>query len=45
MSTGYGPRGLLFDGDEGKFDLWQTKFLGYLRIQKLHHVVEPAGGI
>ena len=38
-STGYGPRRrdngsrwsrLLFDGDETKYEIWETKFLGYL---------------
>ena len=40
-STGYGPRPrLTFDGDETKFDLWEVKFLAYLRIQKMHVVLE-----
>ena len=35
-STGYGPRrGLLFDGNESKYELWEVKFLGYMRLQKL----------
>ena len=30
---------LLFDGDETKYELWEVKFLGYLRTIKLHGVV------
>ena len=38
-STGYGPRrGLLFDGNESKYVLWEVKFLGYMRLQKLYKV-------
>ncbi|GFR82275.1 CCHC-type zinc finger, nucleic acid binding protein a [Elysia marginata] len=41
-STGNGPRSnrLIFDGDENKFHLWQVKFLAYLRIQKLHNILD-----
>ena len=40
-STGYGPRPrLTFDSDETKFDLWEVKFLAYLRIQKMHVALE-----
>ena len=40
-STGYGPRSrIIFDGDETKFELWEIKFKGYLRIQKLLSVIE-----
>src|SRR6218665_3205982 len=36
-STGYGPRmRLIFDGDERKYELWEVKFLGFMRLQKLH---------
>ena len=43
-STGYGGPGkcLIFDGDERKFELWQVKFMGFLRLQKLHDVVMAA---
>ncbi|KAJ8017740.1 hypothetical protein HOLleu_44638 [Holothuria leucospilota] len=43
--TGYGPRyRLIFDGDERKYELWEIKFLGYMRLQKLHDViVQPEG--
>ena len=40
-STGYGPRSPIFDGDERKFELWELKFLGYLRIKKLLDVINP----
>ena len=41
--TGYGPRKelhgrfgrLIFDGDERKYETWEIKFLGYMRLQKL----------
>ena len=40
-TRGYGPRcRLLFDGDESKYELWEVKFLGYLRTIKLHGVVD-----
>ena len=39
-TTGYGPRRtLVFDGDEQKYELWQVKFLGNLRLQKRYDVV------
>ena len=34
---------LLFDGDETKYELWEVKFLGYLRTIKLHGVVNAEG--
>ena len=42
-ATGYGPRRdvgnrwsrLCFDGDEKNYEIWETKFLGYLRLQGL----------
>ena len=42
-STGYGPsRGQpYFDGDESKYELWEVKFLGHMRLQKLHETVLP----
>ena len=43
--TGYGPRrGLVFDGDENKYELWEVKFLSLMRIQKLHDVFVPSEG-
>ena len=42
MLTGYGPsKGPLFDGDERKFELWEIKFLGYLRLKKLDTIFTP----
>lgn len=42
-STGYGPstqwKNITFDGDERKFELWEVKFLGYMKIRKLKHVL------
>ena len=32
LATGYGPsRRLLFDGDEAKYELWEIKFLGFMK--------------
>ena len=40
--TGYGPSArLIFDGDEKKFELWEIKFLGYLRLKKLDAILTP----
>ena len=41
--TGYGPRhrGLIFDGDESKYELWEIKFLGYMRLRKLSDTIDP----
>ena len=41
--TGYGPRkGLVFDGDEAKYELWEVKFLAFMRIQKLYNIFVPS---
>ena len=41
--TGYGPRSrygrLIFDGDERKYEQWEVKFLGYMRLQKLKKII------
>ena len=45
-STGYGAKrdvpgrfaGLIFDRDERKYEQWEVKFLGYMRLQKLKDV-------
>lgn len=43
-ATGYGPsRRLLFDGDGTKYELWEVKFLGYMRLHKLHDVILAEG--
>ena len=41
ISTGYGLRTgkVLFNGDESKYELWQVKFLGCLRIQHFHQIM------
>lgn len=40
--TGYGPRkGLIFDGDESKYELWEVKFLGSMRLQKRYNIFVP----
>ena len=31
----------MFDGDESKYELWDVKFLGHLRLQKLYDAVIP----
>ena len=28
-----------FNGNESKHELWEVKFLGYLRIQHLHQII------
>ena len=44
ISTGYGPsannqwQNITFDGDERKFELWEVKILGYMKIKKLKDV-------
>ena len=42
-STGYGPsnlwQSLAFDGDEKRFELWETRMLGYFKLKKLKHVL------
>ncbi|KAK3716455.1 hypothetical protein RRG08_057378 [Elysia crispata] len=43
IALGYGPRSsrtlrILFDGDERNFSLWETKFLGFMRIRNLQAV-------
>ena len=49
LATGYGPsRRLLLHGDEAKYELWEIKFLGFLRLHKLYDVIlaeeEPKEG-
>ena len=44
LATGYGPsRLLMFDGDETKYELWEIKFLGFMRLHKLHDVILAEG--
>jgi len=50
-STGYGPSSssnsvgrwnrLYFDGDERKYEQWEIKFLGYMRLRKLKDTILP----
>ena len=45
---GYGPRErrlskLYFDGVTEHYELWETKFFGYLRLQKLDKVLSKTG--
>ena len=48
--TGYGPAStksrLIFDGDEAKYELWEVRFLGFMRTKKLHKIIlsEKEGG-
>ena len=41
--TGYGPsnqwQNITFDGDERKFESWETKLLGYMTLRKLNDVL------
>ena len=48
-STGFGPSAslsrysrLIFDGDERKYEQWEVKFLGYMRLQKLRDTILAA---
>ena len=49
MATGYGPRTSrpVFNGKEDGYELWEIKFLGYMRLQKLVNTILPAdsGGV
>ncbi|KAJ8029524.1 hypothetical protein HOLleu_28937 [Holothuria leucospilota] len=44
--TGYGPSAstgrwnrLYFDGDENRYEQWEVKFLGYLKLKKLKETI------
>jgi len=44
LAIGYGPRQrLLFDGDKAKHELWETMFLGFMRLHKLYDVILAEG--
>ena len=45
-SPGYGPsKRLIFSGDESKYELWEIKFLGHMRLHKLFDtIVQPGEG-
>ena len=34
IPTGYGPR-LHFDEDQDKYELWEMKFVGHMRLQNV----------
>ena len=44
---GYGPRtsnrwdNLIFSGEECNYELWEVKLLAYMRLKKLHEVIDP----
>ena len=40
-TTGYGPRTSrpFFDGNDDRYELWETRFVGHLRHQKLHSTI------
>ena len=40
--SGYGPskHRLAFNGDEGGYELWETKFLAHLHLKELADVIE-----
>ena len=42
--TGYAATAhqLRFDGDESKYELWETKMLAYMKLKKLKSVILPA---
>ena len=40
-STGYGPRVLIFSGEEEDYDLWEVRFLGYMALQNLKKTILP----
>ena len=40
--TGYGHQSrLVFNGDETRYELWETKVLAYMRLKKLKDVIHP----
>ena len=47
--TGYGPSSrygrLLFDRDERKYEQWEVKFLGYMRLRKLKDSITAADDV
>ncbi|GFR58842.1 CCHC-type zinc finger, nucleic acid binding protein a [Elysia marginata] len=39
--TGYGPRHrIIFDGDDRRYELWEVKFLGYMKLCGLDEVLK-----
>ena len=44
-STGYGPTRygkLQFNGDETKFEMWETRFLGHMELKDLKETISPS---
>ena len=47
-STGYGPptsgrwQNLQFHGDERRYEQWEVKFMGYMRLKKLKSTIDPS---
>ncbi|GFS13107.1 zinc knuckle [Elysia marginata] len=40
-ATGYGPRHrIIFDGDDRRYELWEVKFLGYMKHRGLDEVLK-----
>ena len=41
ISSGYGApaKNIMFTGEEEDYEIWETKFLSYLRLQKIHKYV------
>ena len=39
--TGYGPssRTLMFNGDKNSYEIWETKIISYVTLQKLHKYI------
>ena len=46
-STGYGPAArLCFNGDERTYEVWEMKFMAYMRTKELRNAIDPdAAGI
>ena len=46
---GYGPRSqwqnLTFDGEERKFETWEVKILGYMKLRKLKEALVGADNV
>ena len=41
-STGYGPTARLqFNGDERNYEVWEMKFMAYMRTKELRNAIDP----
>ena len=47
LLTGFGTsrNRLVFNGDERKYEIWELKFLGYMRLRKLHETITAASDV